>query len=152
MRQIAKAVTQVPELEETLCADHGEVCECEYKNVIVYGVATDDNKLEYMEGFSKGMAKESGETECSFENFGDPAIEQDKSCFCQRWVQPGQSKLRLGKCYNFHTDANPEYYFKNENGEMLIEPQNFEDAIYKKDATFKVVTGNYGDYPEAISL
>lgn len=73
-------------LEETLCADEGETCECEYQNVIIYGVATDDNKLDYMEGFSKGIAGKSGITECSNEKFGDPSMDHDKSCFCQRWV------------------------------------------------------------------
>jgi hypothetical protein len=49
-----------------------------------------------MEGFSKAYAQESGSTECAYELFGDPAIGFDKNCWCQRWVLPGQNKLKLG--------------------------------------------------------
>ena len=92
MRQISLAVTQLPVLEETLCAATGEMCDCEYENMIVYGVADKDNTMMYMEGFSKALAVESGQTECSFELFGDPAVGHDKHCWCQRWVEPGDRK------------------------------------------------------------
>lgn len=105
-----------------------------------------------MEGFSKSLAVESGQTECSFDLFGDPAIGQDKHCWCQRWVEPGQQRLKIGKCYNFGSDFNEENYFKNTNGDISVEPQDFDDEIYKKDATWKVVQGNFEEYPEAISF
>lgn len=83
MRLISLAVTQLPVMEETICAATGEMCECEYKNMIVYGVADEsDYTMMYMEGFSKALAGETGQTECSFDNFGDPAIGQDKHCWC----------------------------------------------------------------------
>ena len=89
-----------------MCAATGEICECEYQNMIVYGQSNEFNKLDYMEGFSKALAQENGKTECSFDNFGDPSIGFDKHCWCQRWVLPNQNKLKLGKCYNFSTQKN----------------------------------------------
>ena len=85
MRQIREIVNDSPVLEETLCAEENGSCECEIGNNIIYGIQTDEGKMDYMLGFSQDLAvKET--TECSDTVFGDPTPGSTKSCWCQRWI------------------------------------------------------------------